>query len=262
MAHAAFLQAILDVPDDDAPRLIYADWLDDHGQSDRAEFIRIQCALAVPADRARQREYEMRELELLARCQEEWAAPVRDLVDGWTFRRGFVGRVRADGQRFSAGPEAILRPAPVQEVQLFWGLLRPPERAQLLARACGCPDLLRLRSLDLAGNYLGSAGAEALAACEYLTGLTTLDLGQNHVGDRGLKALASSPFLPNLTTLILSDNDVGPVGIRSLVAAVQALESTGRSPRLEVLDLRGNRLGVAGRREILAAPFLRRIAYM
>ncbi len=32
----AFLQAIAETPDDDAPRLIYADWLDDHGQGDPA----------------------------------------------------------------------------------------------------------------------------------------------------------------------------------------------------------------------------------
>src|SRR5688500_16170422 len=41
----AFLDAIVDAPDDDAPRLVYADWLDDHGDADRAEFIRAQCEL-------------------------------------------------------------------------------------------------------------------------------------------------------------------------------------------------------------------------
>jgi uncharacterized protein (TIGR02996 family) len=41
----AFLQAILDVPDDDSPRLVYADWLEEQGQMDKAEFIRVQCEL-------------------------------------------------------------------------------------------------------------------------------------------------------------------------------------------------------------------------
>ncbi len=41
----AFLQAIIERPDDDAPRLIYADWLDERGDP-RGEFIRVQCALA------------------------------------------------------------------------------------------------------------------------------------------------------------------------------------------------------------------------
>ena len=36
----AFVRAIAEHPDDDAPRLVYADWLEEHGQPERAEFIR------------------------------------------------------------------------------------------------------------------------------------------------------------------------------------------------------------------------------
>src|SRR4051794_488825 len=38
----ALLAAIRQAPRDDAPRLVYADWLDENGDSDRAEFIRLQ----------------------------------------------------------------------------------------------------------------------------------------------------------------------------------------------------------------------------
>lgn len=44
--HDTLLAAIRDSPDDDAPRLIYADWLEEHGEPERAEFIRVQCRLA------------------------------------------------------------------------------------------------------------------------------------------------------------------------------------------------------------------------
>src|ERR1700754_5023358 len=40
----AFLRAISAAPDDDAPRLVYADWLDERGDT-RAEFIRLQVRL-------------------------------------------------------------------------------------------------------------------------------------------------------------------------------------------------------------------------
>lgn len=40
------LDAILDTPGDDVPRLVYADWLEDNGQPERAEFIRVQVELA------------------------------------------------------------------------------------------------------------------------------------------------------------------------------------------------------------------------
>lgn len=42
----ALITAILDAPDDDLPRLVLADWLDEHGENDRAEFIRLQIELA------------------------------------------------------------------------------------------------------------------------------------------------------------------------------------------------------------------------
>jgi uncharacterized protein (TIGR02996 family) len=41
-----FIRDIIEHTDDDTPRLIYADWLDDHGEPERAEFIRVQCELA------------------------------------------------------------------------------------------------------------------------------------------------------------------------------------------------------------------------
>lgn len=42
----ALLAAVLDRPGDDTPRLVYADWLDDHGDPDRAEFIRVGVQIA------------------------------------------------------------------------------------------------------------------------------------------------------------------------------------------------------------------------
>jgi len=50
--HDALYAAILAHPDDDGPRLVYADWLEEHGEQERAEFIRVQCELATvpPSD--------------------------------------------------------------------------------------------------------------------------------------------------------------------------------------------------------------------
>ncbi|MBY0461450.1 MAG: TIGR02996 domain-containing protein, partial [Gemmataceae bacterium] len=43
---AALLKAILDDPDDDTARLVFADWLDEHGEGRRAAYIRAQVAWA------------------------------------------------------------------------------------------------------------------------------------------------------------------------------------------------------------------------
>src|SRR5215213_5024358 len=53
---AALLRAIREHPDEDTPRLVYADWLQEYGDDeDRAAFIRLECELArlPPADRRR-----------------------------------------------------------------------------------------------------------------------------------------------------------------------------------------------------------------
>jgi uncharacterized protein (TIGR02996 family) len=42
----ALLAAVRAAPADDAPRLVFADWLDEHGEADLAAFVRVQCELA------------------------------------------------------------------------------------------------------------------------------------------------------------------------------------------------------------------------
>jgi uncharacterized protein (TIGR02996 family) len=42
----SYLRAILALPDDDGPRLCAADWWDEQGAAERAEFVRVQCELA------------------------------------------------------------------------------------------------------------------------------------------------------------------------------------------------------------------------
>jgi uncharacterized protein (TIGR02996 family) len=121
----AFLADIVAHPADDAPRLVYADWLEDHGEAGRAEFIRLQCELARmrPAEwcvregddycrassrwKCRRCALRRRERELLIGSPVAWGAngwfsdwlsglyPEHDLAGvAWTFRRGFVHTVR------------------------------------------------------------------------------------------------------------------------------------------------------------------------
>src|SRR5688500_5164372 len=92
--HEAFLRTIVANPDDDAPRLVYADWLDETevpANADRAEFIRLQCRLAVlPADDPERPRLVKREKALLKTYAKKWARPFRDLIWGWAFGRGFI----------------------------------------------------------------------------------------------------------------------------------------------------------------------------
>ena len=101
MTHEGFLQDILAHPDDDAPRLIYADWLDEQGESERAEFIRVQIALArMDEDDERRVELEDRERELLAAHEATWEAPFRGFAGRVTFRRGLPDLIETQTATF------------------------------------------------------------------------------------------------------------------------------------------------------------------
>jgi uncharacterized protein (TIGR02996 family) len=43
---AALFRSVLEAPQDDAPRLVLADWLDEHSSPERGEFVRVQVELA------------------------------------------------------------------------------------------------------------------------------------------------------------------------------------------------------------------------
>lgn len=84
------LAAVVESPNDDGPRLVYADWLlQQWNPVDRArgEYISLACSAAQDADRAKKRMKE-----LLAKYQAAWLGPVADVLDlRWLlWSRGFL----------------------------------------------------------------------------------------------------------------------------------------------------------------------------
>jgi uncharacterized protein (TIGR02996 family) len=163
------LAAIRESPGDDLPRLAYADWLEEHGQTERAEFIRVQLELArLPAGDGRGPALWRRAKELLDARRVEWVP----LLPAWAsypeFWRGLVGQVTARAADFLAEAEELRRRVPLEGVRLT-------EVRDLVALA-GCPHLARLTSLDLFGTGIGAEGAAVLAASPYLAHLSSLHL--------------------------------------------------------------------------------------
>jgi uncharacterized protein (TIGR02996 family) len=75
----SFLDAIASDPDENGPRLVYADYLSERGDPEsivRAEFIRVQCALDCmdPVDMSKP--LQQREAELLTRNWRQWIRPL------------------------------------------------------------------------------------------------------------------------------------------------------------------------------------------
>jgi type VI secretion system protein ImpC len=94
----AFLRAIRDNPGDDAPRLVYADWLEEQGDP-RGEFIHTQIALTRGGnDRPHEVALRRRERELLEHFGDAWARPVTARGVPATFRRGFPEPAEGTGE--------------------------------------------------------------------------------------------------------------------------------------------------------------------
>jgi uncharacterized protein (TIGR02996 family) len=98
--HDPFLLAIHETPEDNAPRLIYADWLEETGDpvwTARAEFIRVQTELTRPSPRnksKRRRAFlQGRQQELLTAHQGAWLGPWAKVPFRWVFRRGMPERL-------------------------------------------------------------------------------------------------------------------------------------------------------------------------
>lgn len=124
----AFLRAIAEAPDDDTPRLVYADWLTDQGDP-RGEFIHVQCRLAhLGEDDLRRPELEEREHELLTLHQEAWLGPLCPQLCSWTFRRGFLDRVSFHAEAYIEGAAPVLSPM-VRRVEVDLSEFNDPQRA-------------------------------------------------------------------------------------------------------------------------------------
>lgn len=240
----AFLATIVEQPDDDAPRLIFADWLDDHGDADRAEFIRVQVESArLSSGSARGVALARREAELRGRGEHEWRTrlPHLDGVSWEGFSRGFVEAVFVETvEQLLHYADILFAVTPVRSVQI--GTLSAADAARL-AQA---PVLARLQELNLGNNpTLGRDGVRALASSPHLANLTALLLHYNDLGDDAVRDLARSPYLGNLVELYLSGNALGDPAAAALA---------GTFPRLRDLDLRDNRIADPGVLALADAP--------
>src|SRR5262249_40352521 len=94
LTEEGFLADIRDNPDDDTTRLIYADWLDDHGESARAELIRVQVELArLDQDDPTWADLDRQVRGILEQCEPRWTEAIRPLALGWQFVRGLLDEV-------------------------------------------------------------------------------------------------------------------------------------------------------------------------
>src|SRR5262245_45833946 len=206
----AFLEDIRENPSDDAPRLIYADWLEDHGDPARAEFIRVQCELVQAIDSPRRPELRRRERELWQDHGRLWSRPLRTFSRKFEFHRGFADRMVLRARAFLNHGAEILRLTPLTHVKFR-------EARDLIVDLAGCKLLGRIRSISFESNKLGAGRLATLLASPHLTQLEWLTLNNNALGNKGAEVLAASPVLGRLRSLDLTRNHLGAAGVHALV---------------------------------------------
>jgi uncharacterized protein (TIGR02996 family) len=270
------LQGVKENPADDAPRLVLADWLEEHGDP-RGELVRLQVHLAREGEEGPEREeWRRREEELRGRHAAAWVGPLQPLLRDWSFHRGLLrlnvhttklltrqGTALAateayawvDGVRFrSITTEGLRRFTlsplwPALNALVLWNCQVGDEGVCTVADA---PGIVPFATLIFEYNGLGPNAAAALAASPRVAGLTDLLLRNNRIGPAGAAALAASPHLGRLTTLDLYDNRIGDEG-------VTALAGSPNLAHLTTLRLDGNDISTAGLRALLASPHLGRL---
>jgi uncharacterized protein (TIGR02996 family) len=185
---AAFVRAVAAAPHDDAPRLVYADWLDDHGMPHRARFIRlarqvcpaIAATPVVPGRVLTDLIHEYPDVQAAAIAEVRTAVPRAlwpffDRTDG--YRGGLLSEVHVAWNRvpgFVDAAPALFRAAPITGVsfELAWDnedvFRRVP--TTFLARFLELPEVGQLREVIVADVFEQmTMAARLLADCRYLS---------------------------------------------------------------------------------------------
>jgi uncharacterized protein (TIGR02996 family) len=282
----ALLAAIAAHPDEDTPRLAYADWLDEHDRHVRAEFIRVQIEIAQKETlpRVLQNRYVdiwKRNQELIDNHRDDLLGPLAALPKDTKveFRRGFVSEVQVNVDEFFRNARALLAALPLPRVvivapvgpvcqllgfvdydpgldrmtQLVSGMRTEPDGSDgdddwPDAEAIYSPvSWPRLNELDVSGCRLGNDNAIALLRIETFPALYDLDLSGNDLTDAAVMPLLRSGLPRQLKRLILGGNPITDFGARLLAEQWP----TGADDRLEHLNLKFTAIGQPGQQALL-----------
>ncbi len=218
----AFLDEVLANPDDDVPRLIYADYLEEAGDP-RGEFIRLQCELAELDELdPRYLDLMIRSDQLLSEHRDAWAGELKQDVRKTEFSRGFIDRITILARAFLNEAESLYQSTPVNWLRFNYVKGVGPQLAETEA-------LSNVRSLDLSGLKIPEKDLTALLMSPHLANLESLDLSHYDASfnDSIGAALAEMPAAATLRHLEL------PGGSRFL----RVLANGGGFPKLQHLTV-------------------------
>jgi uncharacterized protein (TIGR02996 family) len=241
-------RVVLARPDDDTPRVVYADALDDAGEADLAAFVRAQVAAArVPEYDPVHVRYQYHDLPAL--FDPAWVEELPPLPGGlrWPaqpFRRGFPSAVQAvNGAAFAAHAAGLLAAYPIDTLGLDEGQITR------LGGLTGCDELNRLGRLEFASGMSRQVARRVLNS-RNLSRLAELSVGGRMTVAEAAWELVRSRVFRHLTGLSWRDD------ARGGGAVVAELIQLADPPHLARLDLSGNRVTGDRAGRLATAPAL------
>lgn len=268
------IAAVAASPEQDAPILVYADWLDEHGDSARAEFIRAQIERdhISPFD-VRSLHLSLREEALHAEHGARWLAeiPTPRGCERVDFCRGAGLEVLFDERLvlLQTFAEAVREGAPVIRASSdFLAEEKDPQNQAPIEslralRVHGVEDmstfvelplLSTLSELSLDGCYFDMREAEYLLSSPHMKRLETLHIEVSD-GNAFIRELVANPSLLRNIRIpaAIGHNQncfVDPMDREG----IEMLCSWDGLGRIEKIDLSGHTLGAAGLSMLLASP--------
>jgi uncharacterized protein (TIGR02996 family) len=296
-AEEGLIRAVVSDPEDDAPRLVYADWLEEQGATEHAEVARLPCAAETEPNKTRRDELEegLRRTIPADMPQCRWvsfphgiatphvfAAQVQSKAfqnEGppWLRRHRlaglFIRGATNDWPRLAAAP--VL--AHVRCLR-FESYAHGPERAAALGAS---PHLARLSALELPEAHTAESVTRLLHGGG-LTGLCSLALVRHRLGPDVLQVVADWPAAEGLRRLDFTYTWQGDAGVAVLAssprlrnlttlnlfacevsdAGFEALAGSPHLTRLAHLTLHQNRVTPAGVQALIRSPLLPRLRWL
>lgn len=242
----AFLYRIISDPDNDAPRLIYADWLEEHGRDDRAELIRLQIKLTEldPDDKEYER-IELRCNELIDLNREEWQGftpdkSISNYNKSLVFERGFVKEVTVGCLKELNHLEEILSIHPATQLHIWGGLSELPD----------WPFLSRIRELTFGDGELNTIEkVRAILESPFLTSIRKFNFIYCALEESDLEYLGSHPKFQKLEAI---EN----LFSKTTGARILQLLQSPNTTRLKLFDFPDINFSIQEFDAVLKCPFI------
>ena len=189
----ALMRAICENPDDDTPRLVFADWLQEHGEEERAEFIRVQVEAARLAARTAPGQVGAPGRRTPEALGTRWLGelPVPDKehirwpeapgwLDGETFDRGFACQLFVQTAGVLAKhADKLFSATPVRRL-LIWNIKRGDKLAKM-------PQLRHLHTIRI--RVVAKQAADDLLKCPYLDAVPDIRLSFTALTEKHIERL-------------------------------------------------------------------------